>query len=47
MRRLVAMASAVVAGLVVARKVQEQQEEQDLWAQVTDPAPTPHGRPTA
>ncbi|MCA0438235.1 MAG: DLW-39 family protein [Actinobacteria bacterium] len=45
MRRLVAMAAAVVAGLVVARKVQEQQEEQDLWAQVTDPAPA--SRPTS
>lgn len=47
MRRWVAMAAAVVAGLMVARKVQEQQEEQDLWAQVTDPAPTPSGRPTS
>lgn len=47
MRRLVAMAVAVVAGLVVARKAQEQQQEQDLWAQVTDPAPTPQDRPTS
>ncbi|MBW3084186.1 hypothetical protein KEM60_00371 [Austwickia sp. TVS 96-490-7B] len=39
MRKLVTLAAVAAVGFVLYRKAQEQREEQQLWASVTDPVP--------
>ncbi|MEP7161574.1 MAG: DLW-39 family protein [Dermatophilaceae bacterium] len=41
MKKIVALAVTALAGLLVARRAQVRQEEQALWAEVTDTPPAP------
>ncbi len=46
MKRLIVLLAAAAAGAVaVQQKMRAQQAEQDLWAEVTGPAPAPPGEP--